>query len=207
MRRIDYGKSLPRSTTDPQGRWIKMKTGYGLLSWGLAGALSLAGCQAPSGPSDMAGDATSKGRLQDDSLGYSLAAPAGWTAYGKGSPPLRMTMVRNEFQDFQPTVNVVASPYPPGMSMGNILKAMAEAKFQEYGSTFELMTEDTLALAGRTAGFLKYGMERQGVLLVVEQAALLHRESLLLFTFMDKRSTFADRWEEFESIRNSLVLE
>lgn len=176
--------------------------GHGML---LLAALTavLTACQAPSTPPE--GDDTPPGLVRDDSLGFSLMAPAGWSGFSPGSPPLRMTFMRDAFRDFQATVSMVAGPDPSGIPMPEILKSMSEAKFQEYGSEFHVLTEDTSSLGGRPAGLLAYTFVRNGMTLQSEQIVLRHRQSLLILTCMEKAGDFPARAGEFRAIRESLA--
>lgn len=165
----------------------------------------LAGCEFASAPSDPVRGGNDADLMVDDSLGFRLRLPAGWTGSGPGRPPLRMTLAREGFQDFQATVTVVAGEYPEGASPLEIIRAIREAKSAEHGAAFELLTEDTLTMGGRPGAILGYVLPAEGRSLRAEQVIARRDATLLILTFMEQKDRFPDRQEEFRAIRASFA--
>lgn len=137
----------------------------------------------------------------DDSLGFQLRIPPGWSGFGPGRAPLRLTLVRDTFQDFQATMTVVAGTWPDGASPREVLRALADAKQSEPGSEISIQAEDTLSVGGRPGALLGYTLPSEGRLLRIDQAVVQVARTLLILTFVEKDSLFPERREEFRAIR------
>lgn len=174
--------------------------------WSLFSLLSLlAGCEFASAPQDPVRGGNDADLVVDDSLGFRLRLPAGWSGSGPGQPPLRMTLAREEFQDFQAKVTVVAGVYPEGASPLEVIRAMGEAKFAEHGSACEILTEDTLTVGGLPGAILGYTLPSEGGAMRAEQVIVQRGATLLILTSMERKDLYPDRLEEFRAIRASLA--
>jgi hypothetical protein len=141
-----------------------------------------------------------------EALGLSLTVAPGWTGHREDSSPLYLTVTRDGFTGFQPSLNVVAGDFPGSPDMESIVQALADAKQAEPGSDAIIISQGTEPLGGMESGRLDYQFTANGQELRARQYAVRHRGLLILITCMDGFDAFRDREAEFDAMLATLKL-
>lgn len=171
-------------------------------------ALSGTGCDGALGAAEQ-DTVTSKGqgRLRLPPLGISLEIPQGWSASPQPAPPLYLSLGRDSFSVFQPSLTVLSEAYPQAPDLGAVLRALEESKAGQAGSDIIVASRDTVFLDGIPAGVLEYGLRASGLDLRTRQFAVLRGGRLILITCMDTRAAFPASDGGFEAIVASIRFE